>query len=967
MDAHLVIALAAALSACSAAPNAREDHFETKIRPLLARHCVGCHGPKKQQGGLRLDDRAGWMRGGDSGTALAPGKPDESLLVKAVRRSGPNAPMPPKGALTAQEIRDIEHWVRDGAFDPREASKRLGGMDFAEARSWWSFQPLKPYPPPGTGHPVDAFLAAKMAPLGLAFKPLSPKRDLLRRLCYDLTGLPPTPAMMDAFLADDSPDAYEALVDRLLASPAYGERWGRHWLDLARYADSAGENSDHPVVNAWRYRDWVIQAFNRDMPYDQFIRAQVAGDLIAPMAPESEKADMIIATGFLAIARRFGHDTDADMHLTHEDAIDTLGKTFLGISLGCARCHDHKYDPITTRDYYALYGILQSTRFPFPGCEAKMQPRDMVPLPFSKAQQDMAKKIDAAIDAIDAEKRRLAPPEMDFSNSRVLTNGTVPEGKSAALSPPATLALDKGDMLLLSITPLANQGADFTRVDWKLGREGDLATSRDLSVETVDSLGAGNPSPANPPGTPDWYFFDLHNKARLLWKPEPDAYGNKALFAWRAESETPAVMANSSKEPVKVFTSLPGRAFFAHPGPSSPVGIGFLAPAKGSYRISINLSDAHPGGPDGVGFTLSLVPASTLGNLARHVESRTRIHQLELERASLLARKPAPELAYAVVEAKPGDAAIQIRGEPEKKGPMVPRGMPGILGGSPVSVSGSSGRMELANWLAAPANSLVARVMVNRVWQHHFGDGLVRSPSDFGSRGIRPTHPELLDWLARYFIQNKYGIKRMHKLLVTSMAYRQSAGEPSTMDPDNLLLSRFSRRRLDAEEIRDSLLMAAGTLDHAPGGAHPFPPEKTWGFTQHNPFAATYDTNKRAVYQMTTRNRRHPFFALFDGADPNATTPQRQQTTVPTQALFFMNDPLVHDSAKALAARVAGEKSSAEQITAIYRLALQRLPGDREMEAILALFPPGISRLPQTDLASVARVVFSGNSFLTVD
>ena len=946
----------------------REDHFESRIRPLLSRHCIGCHGPEKQEGGLRLDDKAGWSKGGDSGTAILPGKPNESLLIQAVRRSGPVAAMPPKNPLTSAEVRDLEQWVRDGAIDTRGGSGRLGGMSLAEARSWWSFQPLAPsLPPATTDHPIDAFLKARMSPLGLKFQPLADKHDLLRRLSYDLTGLPPSPKMMQAYLNDNSAGAYEKIVDQLLASTEYGEKWGRHWLDLVRYADTAGENSDHPVVNAWRYRNWVINAFNQDIPYDRFIRAQLAGDLLAQAAPENEKADLIIATGYLAVARRFGHDTDSDMHLTFEDTIDTLGKTFLGLTLGCARCHDHKYDPVTTQDYYSLYGIFQSTRFPFPGCEAKMQPRDMVPLPANAAQKALTNQIDGALAEIDSEMSKLDYPDLDFAAGRILTTGTVREGGSSPLILQSPVELSKGDMLLLSITPIANQGADFTRVDLRLKGTDDSSFSRDLNSEAVDKLTSGNPIPGTGGMAANWYFFDLQKQPRLLWTPVTDAYGKKGLFAWRTDSETPAVMVNTSNDPVQAFTKLPSRTFFAHPGASGPVGIGFLSPMNVRVQITGHLSDAHLGGPDGVGFTLTHVPATSLQTLGRHVEIQTRVKQLSSQRAALVSKRPIPEMAYAVAEAKPGDAAVQIRGEPGKKGPIIPRGMPAILGGTPVSMKTASGRMELANWLASPSNPLVARVMVNRIWQQHFGAGLVRSPNDFGSRGLKPTHPELLDWLAHGFMKNGYSMKRVHKLIVTSHAYRQSAGPPNSLDPDNQWLARFSRRRLSAEEIRDSLLLAAGNLDASPGGAHPFPPEKSWGFTQHNPFAAQYDTNKRAVYQMITRNRRHPFFALFDGADPNSSTPERQATTVPTQALFFMNDPLVHESAKALATRGADKPTAQAQIDALFMIALQRPSSPREFESLMALAPPGSTRLSTGELASVARVVVSGNSFLTVD
>src|SRR5262245_48481170 len=341
---------------------AQEDveFFEKKIRPVLYASCLPCHGPDKTKAGLRLDSRETLLRGGDSGPAVKIGDPEGSLLIKAIRQKDPDLAMPPKKAgnkLSASQIRDFESWIRTGAVYPGAAE--------ASRTKHWAFQPIVD---PGGG--IDALHPAK--------GPVADRRTLLRRITYDLTGLPPSPDEVDAFLADPSAGAFDALIERLLASSAYGEKWGRKWLDLVRYADTAGENSDYPAPQAWRYRNWVIDAFNRDLPYDTFLREQLAGDLL-----EKPSRNQFIATGYLAVARRFGHDIDKDMHLTYEDVIDTLGKSVLGLTIGCARCHNHKYDPVTTRDYYALYGIFASTRFPFPGCEAKQKPRDLVPLPGS--------------------------------------------------------------------------------------------------------------------------------------------------------------------------------------------------------------------------------------------------------------------------------------------------------------------------------------------------------------------------------------------------------------------------------------------------------------------------------------------------------------------------------------------------------------------------------------------------------
>ena len=648
--------------------------FEKRIRPLLATSCIPCHGPEKVKAGLRLDSRGALLRGGDSGPAVRPGDPDASLLVKAIRQIDAELVMPPRKAgrkLPDDLIRDVEAWIRSGAVYP-------GAADAAPGKHW-AFQPVV-----DPGSSIDLLQPAR----GRA----ADRRTLLRRVTYDLTGLPPSPEELDAFLADPSPEAFTTVVDRLLASPAYGEKWGRKWLDLVRYADTAGENSDFPVPHAWRYRNWVIDAYNRDLPYDEFLREQIAGDLMAP--PTRER---IIATGYLAVARRFGHDIDKDMHLTYEDLIDTMGKSILGLTIGCARCHNHKYDPVTTRDYYALYGIFASTRFPFPGCEAKQKPRDLVPLP----------------------------------------------------------------------------------------------------------------------GT--------------------------------------------------------------------------------------------------------------------------------------------SEVAYAVLEGKPEDARLQNRGEPTMPGDPVPRRNLELLGGQGLVDPKASGRLELASWLTDPRNPLTARVMANRIWQGHFGRGLVATPSDFGTRGAAPTNPKLLDFLAARFVDHGWSIQSMHRLILQSAAYQQA---------------EFPRRRLDAEEIRDALLVASGELDRTPGEGHPFPPEKDWKFTQHAPFKAVYDSRRRSVYLMTQRIQRHPFLALFDGPDTNASTSQRETSTVPTQALYFLNDPFFHARSEALAKRLLS-LAAEDRVAAAHRICFQRAATEQERTQAGRFLEAYRTGPPaQTELAAwsaYARTLLGSNEFITVD
>ena len=717
-------------SAAAADPPEGIEFFEKRIRPILVNHCYECHSveSKKKKGGLLLDTRDGLIKGGSSGPALLAGDPEKSLLIRAVRHTDQELQMPPKLKLSAAQIADLVAWVKMRAPDPRKGTvaKAPAGMSLEEGRKFWSFLPIKDTPPPKVKNAswprtsVDHFILARLEAAGVTPATLADRRTLLRRVTFDLTGLPPAPAEMDAFLADSSPNAFEKVVDRLLDSPRYGERWGRHWLDVARYADTCGNASDYPVPQAHRYRDWVIRAFNRDLPYDQFLRDQIAGDLM-PGGTDAERHERIIATGYLAIARRFGGDRFGEHHLTIEDTIDNLGRTILGNSISCARCHDHKFDPFTTSDYYGLYGIFNSTRYPFPGAEVVKKQEDFVPL---------------------------------------------------------------------------TAGAD----------------------------------------------------------------------------------------------------------------------------------------------------------------------------------------AYAVTDAKPLNAKVHLRGDPKRLGEEVPRHFPAVLGGQELPGKfASSGRLQLAQWLTDPKNPLTPRVMVNRIWQHHFGKGIVQTPNTFGKQGKPPTHPELLDFLAARFIESGWSIKKMHKLILLSRTWQlASVGRGETVDPTNELFWKFDRRRLDAESIRDTMLFVCGELDESSTGGHPFPPAKSWGFTQHSPFVAVYETKRRSVYLMQQRQRKNPYLALFDGADPSSSTGVRLPSTTPLQALFLMNDPLAHNVAAKFAQRVrADAKDEPARLTLAYQFALSRSPTAEEQQecaeflqryrARLSTLKTPANQLESLTWSAFSRALLSGNEFVFVD
>ena len=787
------------------------EFFERKVRPILVDRCYGCHSAesKKAEGGLLLDSRDGLLKGGDSGPAIVVGDPDKSLLLIAVRHQDKDLKMPPDDKLSAVQLTDLATWVKIGLPDPRKASatgtaiapRPKLGMSLEDGKKFWSFVPVKDTKPPAVKNgawprtSVDPFILAKLEQVGIEPAPDADKRTLLRRVTFDLIGLPPTPAELDSFVADNSPQAFEKVVDRLLASPHYGERWGRHWLDVARYSDTSGNSSDYPVPQAHKYRDWVIDAFNRDLPYDQFLSEQLAGDLM-PSKSDDERYRRITATGYLAIARRFGGDRMGEFHLTLDDTIDNLGRAILGTSIACARCHDHKFDPFTTSDYYGLYGIFNSTRYPFPGAEVGRAQADLIPL--------------------------MKPADVD------------------KLVKPYQERLAKAD-------------AEIKRLETALAE------------------------------------------------------------VKKAAEKTDAEKAAKKKQ----------------------------------------------------------VDAATAA-----------VAEAKKQRAKIVEGAPVVNSAYAVAEATPADAKIQLRGDPKRLGDVVPRHFPAVLGNQMLAAkTPTSGRLELANWITDPKNPLTARVMVNRIWQHHFGKGIVQTPNDFGKQGRAPTHPELLDHLAARFVESGWSIKTMHKLILLSHAWQTaSLDTPSGLkaDPTNELFWKYDRRRLDAEELRDTLLFVSGDLDLARGGEHPFPAAHTWNWSQHKPFTADYPTRQRSIYLMQQRLKKNRYLALFDGADPSSSTGVRLPSTTPLQALFLMNDPLAHGAAEKFAERaLAAASDDAGRIHHAFRIALVREPTSDEVAECRSFVTQYRDRLitlktapPQLDKATwsaFARAFLSGNEVIYID
>jgi cytochrome c553 len=743
--------------------SAEIEFFEKKVRPVLVAHCFKCHGDGKSKGGLSLASRDGMLKGGDAGPAIVPGQPTKSLLIQAIRHEG-ETQMPPKKKLADHEIADLTAWIQRGAtWPPAPAASgaiRSPGTPISAAdRAFWSFQPIAD-PPLSVVQdrswprkPLDHFVLAKVEASGL--RPVRPadKRALIRRVTFDLIGLPPTPEEIDAFLRDDSRDAFARAVDRLLASPRYGERWARHWLDIARYGeDQAHSFQPRLFPNGYRYRDWVVQALNDDMPYDRFVIEQIAGDLLK----DGDRAEHLAALGFVALgphyyldgaARKLVEATELD------DRIDTLTRGFLGLTVSCSRCHDHKFDPISQSDYYSLAGVFQSTKY----------------------------------------------QETPLGPSQVVARFTKAQGQ----------------------------------------------------VRTQET------------------------KIKQFLKTEGKGQGEKSL------------------------------------------------------------SDAAK---------------RQLASLRRELEQFKK------------AVPPAPPIVHTITEGQPVNMRVYLRGNPDKEGDVVPRRFLRILASdNPPPFTQGSGRLELAHAIASPKNPLTARVFVNRVWQHHFGKGLVGTPSNFGKLGEPPTHPELLDHLATRFIASGWSIKTLHREILLSATYQLSCERDErnvAADPGNQLLWRMNRQRLDVEAWRDALLASSGELDDRIGG-----PSVNLGDSGNK---------RRTLYGKISRHDLDGLLRLFDFPDPNITSAVRPVTIVPLQQLFVLNSEFMIARARSLAARLATEENNdAARIRRAFVRLYGRPAGEREVQMGLAFLratpSPGEPRLTLSRWEQYAQVLLSANEFTFVD
>ena len=894
------------------------DFFEKRIRPVLVEHCYECHAAgQKRQGGLLLDTRAGIRRGGDSGEAVVPGKPQDSLLLAALRYD--SFEMPPKGQLPKDVIADFEKWIRIGAPDPREGSDDSTGPSvedmLEQGRSFWSFKPVKRPDLPVVSDagweqtPVDRFVQAKLDQAGL--KPLGPanKLALLRRVYFDLVGLPPTPEQIDAFLRDDDPQALERLVDELLKSPEFGERWGRHWLDVVRFSESSGGGRTRVFEEAWRYRDYVIDAFNSGKPFDRFIREQLAGDLLDADTLDEQRANLA-ATSLLSIGPINYELQDKnllDMEVVDEQ-LDVINKAFLGMTIGCARCHDHKFDPIPSRDYYALAGIFTSTKTLNHANVSNPVMRD---LPVDEDTQQQLAAYAAKVDPLTAQIS-----DVEKSIKRL-------EGKDSGSA-----------MNIVPIAALAGSVIDETR---------------------AQLVGAWSPSTSVKGFVGDGYHHSSESDAQAIFEFKIDQPGryevrlsytaasnrasNASVTIWHPDGDG-TVTVNMQKAP---------------PLDSHFVSLGSFDFSE-TLRVILQCRDA-----DGVVIAdaVQLLPAAADGEVVSSFVGRPKtagsdpqeataanqkLADLKGELAELNQRlkrlqKNSPPALPAVMSVEEGDSpddcSICIRGNVHNRGPKVPRGFLSIMtGGKPAAIpDGASGRRELADWIASPDNTLTARVAANRIWYWLMGNGIVRSVDNFGTTGELPTHPELLDWLASEFVDHDWSVRHLIRQIVLSKTYQlanQSDPDALRVDPENRLLAYAPRRRLDAECIRDAILSVSGQLDLTPGGSTIRPGTKSEFGYEFN--SEEFDGRRRSVYVPVFRNTLLDVFEVFDFADPNLPMGRRAVSTLPTQGLYFLNSPWIYQQSGFAAERLHqnNEITETERIDRAHLLFLGRLPTPAE-------------------------------------
>jgi hypothetical protein len=926
----LAVFIFAACLIRAAEPSAEQiEFFEIKVRPIFAEHCYTCHSEKaeKLKGGLRLDSPDAILKGGDTSPAVIPGDVEGSLLIKAVRYTDPDLKMPPKNKkLSTDQIASLEAWVKMGAPMPlTPALSQSDGERMKKAQAkHWAFQPVKKPAVPVVKNsrwvqtPVDNFVLATLEKRNLSPSPVADRRTLIRRVTYDLTGLPPTYEEVESFICDQRPDSYARLVDRLLASPHYGERWARYWLDVARYADTKGYlagGEERRYAFSYTYRDYVVRAFNEDKPYNQFLIEQIAADKLQL----GEDKRSLAALGFLTLGRRFLNNQNDII----DDRIDVVTRGTLGLTVACARCHDHKFDPIPTKDYYSLHGVFASSEEPgelpllgplkdsadyqdYLKQKAKIEAEseqfkvNEIAQFISELRQHVGDYLLAAHEAARLEDQS----KFDTFAGERKVNPTVLRRWMSDLNSRAK----KADPIFQPWFELAKlPESDFATnakpiaANWPTEQPAvNLVVAKTLTGDTLNSLKA---------------VADAYTK---LFK-EVDAEWKSALeSAKKATNAAPTSLANADRETLRQFLYAEG----------TPI---VLPRAEAETILARRLGEGT-------------------------APFRNRIEALNWTHAG------APARAMALVDrSNPGNSHILKRGNPSNPGDEVPRHFLEILSTTnPPAFTNGSGRLELARAIASPDNPLTARVYVNRIWLHHFGEGLVNTPGDFGVRTEEPIYHALLDYLAATFVENGWSSKALHRMILLSSAYRQSSEEQpaeTKLDPDNRLLSHMNRQRLDFEALRDTLLDLAGKLDSKIGG---LPVE-----IDTEPFAT-----RRTIYALIERQNLPALFRTFDFANPDTSNQGRFHTTVPQQALFLMNSPFVIEQARNVAQRseIAKASSAEEKVQALYRLILQRRAQASEVELgekFIAAQPQKDSKLSQ--LERYAQVLLLSNELSYVD
>ncbi len=880
--------------------------FAKQVLPVLEKHCIECHGTKKQESSLRLDSRAALIQGGDFGAAVIPGDPDNSHLIEVITSKDEDTQMPPKGdRLSAQEIESLRTWIAEGAMWP-------GQMEGTEpskiTNTHWAFQPLANH---FEHESVDGFVRAELATKGLAMSPEADRRTLARRTTLDLTGLPPTPEEVETFLNDRDRDAYEKLVERLLRSPRYGERWAQHWLDVIRYADTRGYEFNTLRDHAWPFRDWVIEAINNDLPYDQFLFQQIAGDTIG-----IDPATGFLVTAPLPTPPEVGQEQNAIKQARYnalDEIVQNVGASMLGLTVGCARCHNHKFDPISMRDYYRVVSVFSGVQYdnrPWRSGEEKERLKEL-------------KEIESRM--VELRLKLAKFPQWRESDNGITTDHFQP-------------VLAKWVRMSILSTDATSEGPAFDEIEvWTAAQ--DNAPSKSVGLQSNGGQ-ATSSGAASQLGSKDEFLNDNKVGAKSTWVADrrPPVWVQIELtqpylidrLLWSRNRD----LANSDPA--------------AHAVRLTSVWRIEVAEIEGEWRTIVDESRS-------IGLDASAI--------AQRREIETEFEKLRVTATRLRIR---PQV-FAGKFTGPESIHILMRGDPQQPRDLVGPGTLSVLDGFELPAETEEGerRAKFARWLTAQAAFLTARVAVNRAWHHHFGSGLVDTPSDFGTVGSRPVNQQLLDWLARQFIANGWSIKHLHKLIVTSAVYRQSS-QPEKMaiaaDASSRLLWRFPPRRLDAEAIRDSMLSVSGALNLTMGGPGVDIYKPKGSFDQWKPKEDPGPESwRRMIYLAKMRGADDGMFKTLDLPDCGQVRAKRSESTTPLQALNLLNGRFVLEQSAKFSQRVQLDSASSleSQIRHAFAFALGRPPTATELEAC-------VTAAKADGLETVCRALFNSNEFLFI-